>query len=407
MKDQTNQAVAQDVKNHFWKYFLPLLFVGLINNNGYVLVGTKAQELAKEFGQANFMAAFQFFLIFFNLFIRVFNMKFFIKLKHTTRIIINTGVLMAAYTIIAVASNYHTFTAFVFALIASALMGGGSCFGESTVLGYLKGYPSEVVLGWSSGTGFAGVFGAGISILIKLKLSTFYLCIGCLPLCILYLICFMYIVYKKNKLVNGEAQTEESANLLKTNIADEAKANDNLNWVNIKAVLPKICYFCANLATVYFLEYNIMTAFGDYTTKQLIIKKNSDSFVVENAYMFICLFYQIGVVISRSSLKVIKVSQTHILTILQYVNWCLWLLEAINFKLGAHSVQSYYVLFAHMVFVGLMGGCSYVNTMYLILSSKELNINQKELALNMTTFFDDIGITISSVLSIVFASLMK
>ena len=392
--------IIADVKAHFWRYFLPLLCVGLINNNGYVLVGTKAQELAKSFHQEKFMAAFQFMLIFFNLFIRVFNMKFFIKFKHTSRIIVNTIILMTAYIIIAITSRYETITAFVFALIASSLMGAGSCFGESTVLGYLKGFPPEIVVGWSSGTGFAGVFGAGISILLKLELNTFYLCLGCLPLCLLYLGMFFLIVYRKSKLLSNP--TDEAKPLM-NNIANEAIQNDNLKWVNIKVVLPKIYFFCINLASVYFLEYSIMTAYGDHTTKVLKkVDNHYNSFLVENAYMFICLSYQIGVVISRSSLKIIKIKKIQIISLLQYINWCLWSLEAFNI-----IVTNYYILFVHMAFVGLMGGSSYVNVMYLILNSDDLEKNQKELALNMTTFFDDIGITLSSVLSIVFASVMK
>ncbi len=397
-----DSILEADVKAHFWRYFLPLLFVGLINNNGYVLVGTKAQELAKSFHQEKFMAAFQFMLIFFNLFIRAFNMKYFIKFKHTSRIIVNTIILMSAYTIIAITSRYESITAFVFALIASSLMGAGSCFGESTVLGYLKGFPAVVVVGWGSGTGFAGVFGAGISILLKLKLNTFYLCLGCLPLCLLYVGLFFLIVYRKNKLLaNATDETKPLTN--EPHSANEAIFNDNLKWVNIKAVLPKIYFFCINLASVYFLEYSIMTAYGDHTTKMLKkVDNNYNSFLVENAYMFICLSYQIGVVISRSSLKLIQVKKVQIITLLQYINWCLWLLEAFNM-----IVTNYYILFVHMVFVGLMGGCQYVNVMFLILNSEDLNINQKELAINMTTFFDDIGITLSSILSIIFASVMK
>jgi len=57
-------------------------------------------------------------------------------------------------------------SAFVISLIASCFHGIAMCFGESTILGYLKGFPAELVVGWSSGTGFAGVVGAGLVVLL-------------------------------------------------------------------------------------------------------------------------------------------------------------------------------------------------------------------------------------------------
>jgi hypothetical protein len=40
-------------------------------------------------------------------------------------------------------------------------------FGEAVVLGFLKAFPSDLVVGWSSGTGMAGVLGAGTYLLLR------------------------------------------------------------------------------------------------------------------------------------------------------------------------------------------------------------------------------------------------
>ena len=56
---------------------------------------------------------------------------------------------------------------FAISLVASVFHGLTSCFGESVILGYLKGFPAELVVGWSSGTGFAGVFGAGLVVILS------------------------------------------------------------------------------------------------------------------------------------------------------------------------------------------------------------------------------------------------
>ena len=53
-------------------------------------------------------------------------------------------------------------SAFYLSLVASIILGVVSSLGESTTLGFCKGFPSTVVGYFGSGTGFAGVFGAGV-----------------------------------------------------------------------------------------------------------------------------------------------------------------------------------------------------------------------------------------------------
>jgi len=48
-------------------------------------------------------------------------------------------------------------------------------FGETTMLGYCKCFSSQLIGLWSSGTGFAGIFGSGFYITLKaLKFTDFY-----------------------------------------------------------------------------------------------------------------------------------------------------------------------------------------------------------------------------------------
>ncbi len=57
-----------------------------------------------------------------------------------------------------------------------------------------------------------------------------------------------------------------------------------------------------------------------------------------------------------------------------------------------------------MVWVGLMGGSSYVNVMYNILESEKLAKSEKELAMTMTGVCNDIGILSASLLSLLLAN---
>lgn len=57
-----------------------------------------------------------------------------------------------------------------------------------------------------------------------------------------------------------------------------------------------------------------------------------------------------------------------------------------------------------MVWVGLMGGGSYVNVMYQILENPRLAKSEKELALTMTGVCNDIGILAASLLALLLAN---
>jgi battenin len=87
------------------------------------------------------------------------------------------------------------------------------------------------------------------------------------------------------------------------------------------------------------------------------------------AYKILSFMYQIGLTISRSSMYCFKIEKWHILTIIQGLNLAGW------FVLAAVTTGYIYVEFGWMVWVGLMGGCSYVNIYYFTLElNKSLQI---------------------------------
>ena len=54
-----------------------------------------------------------------------------------------------------------------------------------------------------------------------------------------------------------------------------------------------------------------------------------------------------------------------------------------------------------MIWVGLMGGGSYVNVMFSILETPKLVKTEKELALTITTVFNDMGILLASISALI------
>jgi hypothetical protein len=57
-----------------------------------------------------------------------------------------------------------------------------------------------------------------------------------------------------------------------------------------------------------------------------------------------------------------------------------------------------------MIWVGFMGGGSYVNVMYCILESRDLAKSEKELALTITGVCNDIGILTASLMALLLSN---
>ncbi|ORC85268.1 uncharacterized protein TM35_000361280 [Trypanosoma theileri] len=124
-----------------------------------------------------------------------------------------------------------------------------------------------------------------------------------------------------------------------------------------------------NLTAVYVTEYVV----------QLMVPfsfpcgvKVSESFWLKNSFVISQFCYQFGVLVSRSSLLCIRIRYVWIMTIIQFLNAIAWLIQAkIKYMSDPNNadreLKFAFGLFAWMIFVGLMGGSSYVNVFYNIL----------------------------------------
>lgn len=140
-------------------------------------------------------------LIVFSSATKLINAKYFIKIRHVVRIFCNSINMLAAFLIMAfIASFGHTKVAFFISLASSVLMGISSALGESVNLGFCKGFPSEVVGYYGSGTGFAGIFGTSIILILKaggLNNGTIFFIVA--PTVIPYFIAFYWLHRTKTK----------------------------------------------------------------------------------------------------------------------------------------------------------------------------------------------------------------
>ena len=88
---------------------------------------------------------------------------------------------------------------FILTMIPSFIMGTGSALGEATIIASLRNYPKNLINGWSSGTGLAGIVGALLSLIFaieKIQTQSLYLFVSPLPLLYLFIFVLQENYYK-------------------------------------------------------------------------------------------------------------------------------------------------------------------------------------------------------------------
>ena len=169
---------------------------------------------------------------------------------------------------------------------------------------------------------------------------------------------------------------------------------------SIKAIWPRTSDLMCNIMLVYFFEYNCITCFADrfaHFNELNTPKEHRDDYFVANYYIVLNMSYQLGVFISRSSLNLVKFSNVTILTVLQGLNFLAMLC---NLLYMCYAVLSLWVLCPYFIWIGLMGGASYVNCMHSFLERENLRKDEKETAISFALVLVDVGVTSSALFAI-------
>eukprot|EP00388_Colpodella_angusta_P003421 GDKJ01012044.1.p1 GENE.GDKJ01012044.1~~GDKJ01012044.1.p1 ORF type:complete len:171 (+),score=0.49 GDKJ01012044.1:34-513(+) len=150
--------------------------------------------------------------------------------------------------------------------------------------------------------------------------------------------------------------------------------------------------------------------------------KNTNNFIIKNSFVITQFCYQVGVLISRSSLACFRIRHVEILTALQFMNSIAWFIQAKLLYLGDSSSESQelkfaFVLFVWMVFVGLLGGASYVNVFYNLLEKTKQGFEdeavepdpmvlkeRRQLCMNFGSLYAVAGITMGCLVDVIFSN---
>lgn len=385
---------------------------GLINNVLYVIILSAAQDLVGSLPKgvvllADVVPSFLTKLV----------APYFIhRVPYRIRIIIfitlsSIGMLMVALT----PATKSVAVKLIGVVLASLSSGGG----ELSFLGLTHYYGHVSLAGWGSGTGAAGLVGAGLYVVLTewwgFSVRDSLLFSAFLP--VIMFISF-FVVLPRGPLNEGTGRKEYDAvperDLEEDEVDDMGQGSassallapgpsvastaysthspaDHTLRDNLTRARALFFPYMLPLLLVYIAEYTI----NQGVAPTLLFPLEESPFQeYRGFYPFYGFLYQLGVFISRSSTPFLRIHHLYLPSMLQVGNLVLLTLHAMYF-----FIPSVYIVFIVIFWEGLLGGAVYVNCFAEIMEN--VPAEEREFSLGATSVSDSGGICIAGVIGIV------
>lgn len=380
---------------------------GLINNVLYVIILSAAQDLVGNLPKgivllADVMPSFVTKLV----------APYFIhRVPYAIRVLILAGLSTVGMLLIALTPSTQTVAVKLLGVMLASLSSGG---GELSFLGLTHYYGPMSLAAWGSGTGGAGLAGAGLYVMLTtwfgFSVKGSLLASAFLP--IVMLISF-FVILPQGPLRQGsrmkDYETLPERDLTEDDVEDIPTGNASSSLLAPGPAVANTAYsahperqsgsFVAHLrrAKALFFPYMLpllMVYVAEYTINQgvaptLLFPLQSSPFSEHRSfYPFYNFLYQVGVFISRSSTPFIRIHHLYAPSILQVCNLVLLTLHSLFY-----FIPSVYLVFIVVFWEGLLGGAVYVNTFAEIM--EKVPTADREFSLSATSVSDSAGICIA------------
>lgn len=221
--------------NKEFLYIALLFLLGLFNNLGYVLVWVSSGDLSNSLKAPNLVSLYLLVMQVVGLIMRFIHTKFLIKIGYKIKLFIVSIMLFLGYVsfyFILHNTDYDDSESlkksFYYSLIPSLLLGSFANLGEVAIVGYMKKLPSTWMVGFTGGTGMAGVLGALIKLgftLTNTKSSLMWLIMSISG--IIYFIAFIILeaMYKFD--FNKQHNLNDVNNLENPLVSNDKDSNNN------------------------------------------------------------------------------------------------------------------------------------------------------------------------------------
>lgn len=349
-------------------------------------------------------------------------------IPYHVRILVFVGLSVCGMLLVSLSPGYadgSTISMKLAGVMLASLSSGG---GELSFLGLTHFYGPLSLAAWGSGTGGAGLIGAGAYALatttLGLSVKVALLASACLP--VVMMVSFFIVLPREplrkrplarkdplpmdSPMSDAEADEEDLHNTIredegllgpptdpsKTVRAGRVKPASGSAWdifqANLKRSRSLFIPFMLPLLLVYIAEYTINQGVAPtllYPLPQTPFKHFRAFYPTYNA------IYQVGVFLSRSSTPFFRVHDLYRPSFLQVINLIV---------LTAHAlfdfIPSVYIIFAIVFWEGLLGGLVYVNTFAEI--SDRVPEPDREFSLGATSVSDSGGICVAGFIGMVF-----
>ena len=298
-------------------------------------------------------------------------------------------------------------------VVLASLSSGG---GELSFLGLTHYYGQASLAAWSSGTGAAGLVGAGAYAFatntLKMSVRSALLASSFLP--IIMLLSF-FVVLPDGPLravqysripsptpaqARTESEDEDNVTTSDSLLEPVSKSTTMIvqppaSWLqalrhNLRRSRSLLVPYMLPLFLVYLAEYTI----NQGVSPTLLFPLNSSPFdSFRSFYPAYNAIYQAGVFISRSSTPVLRIRNLYLPSILQVVNLGILIMQSLY-----GFLPTVWWVFLIIFWEGLLGGAVYVNTFAEIL--EKVDESEREFSLSATTVSDSGGICVSGFLSL-------
>ncbi|KAK7978772.1 hypothetical protein PG996_004823 [Apiospora saccharicola] len=381
---------------------------GLINNVLYVIILSAAQDLVGSDVPKGVVLLADVLPSFFTKLIAPY---FIHRVPYAVRILCFVAGSSAGMLLIALTPPDRSVGIKMAGVVVASLTSGG---GELSFLGLTHYYGHMSLAAWGSGTGAAGLVGAGLYVALtdwfSFSVRSSLLASAFLP--VIMLVSFFVILprgplregqIKKDYQTLPEQDLEQddveelpadnaAAGLLAPGPAvaatafsgtqDNAAARFNANLRRAKSLFFP---YMLPLLLVYVAEYSI----NQGVAPTLLFPLQGTPFSEFRAfYPFYGFLYQLGVFISRSSIAFIRIPHLYVPSVLQIANLVLLTLHALFF-----FIPSVYLVFIVIFWEGLLGGAVYVNTFAEIMEN--VPTSEREFSLGATSVSDSAGICLA------------
>lgn len=415
------QSTMIDAANASWRNMLAFFICGLLNNYGYVLIGSAAENLLPNFAGVILLCE-----IIPSLIVKLTAPLYFHLIPYNLRVIVFVLMQSASFLIIAFVRNKYL-------MLSGIVLGAISCGGgEVTFLQMSSYYHKDTVSTWSSGTGGAGIFGAftylALHAWMGLSPNHIMLLSTILPLFTLISVFVLMTKHhapngffstgsgkqfesptsvetkKKNDsdgrevisvVSNGDVGATDGEAMVATVGDDEEQLNEMANEVvdleqssnqitvkeRLQLLFPLTFWYMLPLAIVYFMEYLI-----NFSIAQNLNFKTG--LITSNNWIYYSTIYQIGVFISRSSVKLFPIRRLWFPAFFQTLNVLILLLDA-YFRV----IPAIWFIFVIILWEGLLGGSIYVNVYYRM--SIEIEPKYREYSFSVVSNADSFGISLA------------